>query len=94
MNSSDILLLKAASHGYYYRVYLCYCLLFTKGYLVADAVAYLLSPQYSDVVLSEGTCQCQFDTTPSQIEASIPRFQEPQTTNYLSELLSTHKVHV
>ena len=37
-NPSGVLLLEMASHDYHYRVYLCYCLLFTEGYIVADAV--------------------------------------------------------
>ena len=83
-----------ASHGYHYRVYLCSCLLFTKGYLVADAITYPLSLHCSNVVLSMNTHQCQIDTTPSWIEVLVPRFQEPLTADLLSELSSTHEVHV
>ena len=94
MNPSGVLLLEVASHVYIYRVYLSYCLLFTKGYFVADAIAYLSSPQCSNIVLSESTHQCQVNTAPSQIEALVPRFQELPTAGFLSELISVHEVHV
>ena len=58
MNPSDVLLLEVASHSYYYRVYLCYCLLFAEDYLVVNAVAYLWSPQCLNVMLSKSTGQC------------------------------------
>ena len=54
-------------------VYLCYCLLFSKGYLVADAVAYLSSLQCSYVVPSISTRQCSVDTTPLRVETLVPR---------------------
>ena len=79
MNPLDVLLLEVASHGYHCRVYLCYCLLFTEGSNVAPSIS---------------TCQCQINTTPSQVEALVPRFQEPPTADLLSELSSAHEVHV
>ena len=93
-NSLDVLLHEAASHSYYYRIYLCYCLLFTGSYLVADAIAYQSSPQCLNVVLSNSTHQCQVDTTPSQINALVPEFQEPLTVDLLSELISVHEINV
>ena len=37
----EVLPIEVMPHGYCYRVYLCYCFLFTKGYLVADTICYL-----------------------------------------------------
>ena len=95
MNSPDVLLHEAASHGYNYRIDLCHCLyLFTESYLVADAVTYLLSPQCLNVVPSISTHRCQVDTAPSQIKALVPGFQEPPTADLLLELISIHKINV
>ena len=88
-NPSDVLLLEVASHSYYYKVYLCYCLLFTEGYIVADT--YLSRLQCLNVVLSKSTHQCQINTTPSQIEVLVPKFQEPPTADLLSELIASMK---
>ena len=39
MNSPDVLLHEAASHGFYDRINVCLCLyLFTESYIVADAI--------------------------------------------------------
>ena len=74
--------------------YICVIVLFTEGYLVANTIAYLSSPQCLNVVPSISTHQCRVNTTPSQIEASVPRFQEPPTADFWLELSSTHKLHV
>ena len=84
----------SSPHSYHYKVYLCYCLLFTEGYIVANTIAYLSGPQCLNVVPFVSTHQCQVDTTPSRIEALVPRFQEPLTADILSELFSAHEVHV
>ena len=76
-----------ASHGYLSTEYLCYCLLFSKGYIVADAIAYLMNPQCSYVVPSISTHQCAINTTPLQVEALVPRFQEPLTADDESGLI-------
>ena len=94
MNSSEVLLHKAASHGYCYRIYLCSCLLFTEGYLVADAVAYLSSPLCLNVASYDSTHQCKIDITPSQVNMLVPGFQEPSTADLLSELISIHEINV
>ena len=64
------------------------------SFLVADAVAYLLSPQCLNVVLSISTHQCQVNTAPSRINTLVPEFQEPPTANLLSELISIHEINV
>ena len=95
MNSPDILLHEVAPHGQNYRINLCLCLyLFTGSYLVADAIAYLLSLQCLNVVPSVSTHQCQVDTAPSQINVLVPGFQEPLTADLLSELISVHEINV
>ena len=94
-NSPDILLHEVASHGLNSRINLCHCLyLFIESYLVADAIAYLLSPQCLNVVPSVSTCQCQVNTAPSQINVLVPGFQEPLTANLLSELISVYEINV
>ena len=95
MSSPDFLLHEAASHSYNYRIDLCHCLyLFTETYLVAEAITYLSSPQYLNVVPSISTHQCQVDTAPSQINMLVPGFQEPLTADLLSELISIHEIKV
>ena len=84
-----------ASHGLNHRINLCHCLcLFTESYLVADAIAYLLSKQCLNVVPSVSTHQCQVDRDPSRINALVPGFQEPPTADLLSELISVHEINV
>ena len=39
-------------------------------------------------------CQCQVDTTPSQINALVPGFQGPPAADYLSESISIHEINV
>ena len=74
MNSPDVLLHEVASYSLNCRINLCHCLfLLTGSYLVADAIAYLSSPQCLNVVPSVSTYQCQVDTAPSQINALVPR---------------------
>ena len=36
----------------------------------------------------------QVNTTPSQIEALVPKFQGPLTADYLSEPISVHEINV
>ena len=94
-NSPDILLHEVVSHGHNYRINLCLCLyLLTRSYLVADAIAYLLSPQCLNVAPSISTHQCQVDTAPSWINMLVPGFQEPPTADLLSELISIHEINV
>ena len=95
MNSPDVLLHEAASHGHNCRINLCHCLcLFTESYPVTDAITYLLHPQCLNVVPSISTHQCQVDTTPSRINTLIPGFQEPLTADPLLELISIHEINV
>ena len=95
MNSPDVLLHEAASHGHNCRINLClYLYLFTWSYLVADAIAYLSSLQCLNVLPSVSTHQCQVNTAPSQINALVPGFQEPLTADLLSELISVHEINV
>ena len=95
MNSSDILLREVTPHSHNYRINLYLCLyLFTGSYLVADAIAYLSSPQCLNVAPSVRTRQCQVDTAPSRINMLVPRFQEPLTADLLSELISVHEINV
>ena len=95
MNSPDILLREAASHGHNCKINLYLCLyLFTGNYLVADAIAYLSSLQCLNVALFVSTHQCPVDTAPSQINMLVPGFQEPLTADLLSELISVHEINV
>ena len=68
--------------------------MFTGSYLVADAMANLLSPQCFNVVPSISTHQWQVNTAPSQIDALVPGFQEPPTADLMSELISIHEINV
>ena len=68
--------------------------LFTGSYLVADAIAYLLSLQCLNVAPSINTHQCQVNTALSQINTLVPGFQEPLTADLLSELISVHEINV
>ena len=95
MNSPDVLLHEVASHGLNCRINLCHCLyLFTESYLVADAIAYILSPQCLNTVLSVSTHQCQVNTAPSQINVIVAGFQEPPTAVLLLELINIHEINI
>ena len=95
MNSPDVLLHEVASHSFNCRINLCHCpYLFTESYLVADAIACLLSLQCLIVAPSISTHHCQVDKAPSRINALVPGFQEPLTANLLSELISIHEINV
>ena len=83
MNSPDILLYAAVSHGHNCRIYLCLSLhLFTESYLVADAITYKSNPQCLSIALSVSTHQYQVNTTSSQISMLVPGFQEPLTAQH------------
>ena len=60
---------------------------------MGNTIAHLSSPHHN-VVLSISTCQCSVDTTPSRVEALVPRFQEPLTADNFSELISAHEANV
>ena len=91
----ELLLCEVASQGHNCRINLCLCLyLFTGSYLVADAIAYLSSPQCLSDAPSIGTCQCQVNTVPSQIDALVPGFHEPLRADLLSELIIIHEINI